>query len=157
MKRHTEISEFLEQRIIIKFCVSLGWNFTQIKTSLTACFGQLLCDASIYKWIGKFRSGRTGVVDKPRGLKPRTGCSKHNIQKVEDLISADKRVTVREIALKAKIPYTTVQRIIKCDLKLTKKYAKFVPHDLTDRQKEWRAAVCDFWAHLVDHTPRVLR
>lgn len=151
------MSEFLEQRIVIKFCVALGWNFTQIWTSLASCFTQLLCDASIYKWMGKFWKGHTSVVDKPRGSKPRTGCSKVNIRKVEDLIAADCRVTVRELSVCTKIPCSTVQRIIKCDLKLTKKCAKFVPHDLTDKQKERHATVCDFWVCLVDHTPRILR
>ena len=55
------------------------------------------------------------------------------------------------------MPASTVQRIIKFDLKLKKKCAKWVPHLLTDAQKARRLTVCDFWARLVDHNQRVLR
>ncbi len=156
MKRHTEISEYLKQRIVIKFLVKQGWNFTQIKTGLQNTFGTVLCDASVYKWIAQFQSGRTSVVDKLRASKPKTGCSMVKIRKVESLISQDRRITLRELALRANVPSSTVERIIKFDLKLKKKCAKWVPHLLTEAQKARRLAVCDFWVRLVDYTPHVL-
>ncbi len=156
MKRPTEVSEFLEQRIVIKFCVKLGWNFTQIRTALRNCFAQVLCDTSVYKWMAKFRDGRASVVDKPRASKPKSGRSVHKIRRVETLIADDRRITLKEIALKAGIPTSTAQRILKFDLKMTKKCTKWVPHLLTEAQKTRRLTVCDFWARLVDNTPRIL-
>ncbi len=157
MKRHAEMSDFLEQRIVIKFCVKLGWTFVQIKTSLHATFPQVLCNASVYKWIAKFRTGRDSVVDKPRAAKPKTGRSRHNIRRIEDLITADRRVTLRELSQKSDLAFTTMQRIVKKDLKLVKKCAKFVPHDLTNRNKERRQAIYHFWTRLALHSPRILR
>ncbi len=124
MKRPTEVSEYFEQWIVIKFCVKLGWNFTQIKTALHSTFGQVFCDASVYKWMAKFRGGRDSVVDNPRASKPKTGCSRAKIWRVETLVSEDRRVTLRELSVKTGIPTSTVQRILKFDLKLTKKCAK---------------------------------
>ena len=121
MKRLTEVSEYLEQRIVIKFCVKLGWNFTQIKTSLHSTFGQVFCDASVYKWMAKFRGGRDSVVDNPRAFKPKTGCSRAKIRRVETLIAEDRRITLRELSLKSRVPSSTVQRILKFDLKMKKK------------------------------------
>ena len=68
---------------MIKFLVKQNWNFTQIRTALHASFGNVLCDASVYKWIAQFRSGRTSVVDKPRASNPKTGRSIVKIHKVE--------------------------------------------------------------------------
>ncbi len=134
----------------------MGWNFTQIRTALHASFTEILCDASIYKWMAKFRSGRTSVVDKLRAFKSKLGHSMHKKRRVESLIAQDRRVTLHEICLKTGIPTSTVQRILKFDLKMKKKCAKWVPHLLTEAQKARRMTVCDFWARLVDHTLRVL-
>ncbi len=55
------------------------------------------------------------------------------------------------------LKHTTVQRILKLDLKLTKKCAKYMPHLLTDHQTQRRLAICDFWSHLRLRTPSVFR
>ncbi len=49
-----------------------------------------------------------------------------------------------ETGLKA----TTVHRILTKDLCLTKKYAKYVPHDIGPVQIACRQTVCDFWNRL---------
>ncbi len=106
--------------------------------------------------MAKFRRGQASVLDKPRAAKPKTGHSRLNIRKVEDEVAIDWRITVRELSLRTRIPYTTVQQILKHDLKLKKKCATFVPHDLTQRQMERRVAICHFWNRLFNHTPHLL-
>ncbi len=155
IKRYSEILWQLQQRVVIHFCVKLGYNFTQIKTSLTACYPRVLCDASIYFWIKAFQGGRTRIVDTPRAKKSRSGCSRANIHHIENIVTQDRRATVRQMSTETGIKYTSVQKILKFDLKLVKKCAKFVPYDLTDRHKCLRMDICDFWNRLLLTTPRV--
>ncbi len=155
MKRHTEISWQLQQRVNIHFCVKLGWNFTQIKTSLSACYRRTLSDSSIYFWIKAFQGGRTAIVDAPRAKKSKSGRSRANIRRIENLVTEDRRVTVRQLSAQTGIKYTSVQKILKDDLKLKKKCAKFVPYDLTKRHIRLRCDICDFWNRLWTATPRV--
>ncbi len=157
MKRVQEISWQLQQRVIVHFCVKLGWNFTQIKTSLRTCFPRVLCDASLYHWIKEFQGGRARIVDVPRASKAKSARSRANIRRVENVITNDRRVTVREISNRTAIPFTCVQRILKFDLEVTKKCAKFVPAVLTDRHLSLRRDVCSFMIRLLGTNPRAIR
>ncbi len=132
MKRYSEISWQLQQQVVIHFCVKLGQNFTQIKTSLSACYGRVLCDSSIYFWIRAFQGGWNRIVDSQRAKKSWSGRSRANIRRIENLVTEDRRVTVRQISAQTGIKFTSVQKILKCDLHLEKKCAKFVPYDLTE-------------------------
>ena len=151
------MTSFLQQRANIFFCVKLGWNFTQIRTGLHAVYRQVLCDASIYKWIGQFKRGRVSIVDKPRRPRGKSGRSRINVRRVETAVANDRRLTIRELSLMTGIPSTSVQRILKHDLKLVKKCCSFVPHELTDVQRRRRLDICNFWTRLIAHTPRILR
>ena len=66
MKWYTEMSNFLQQRVNIHFCVKMGWTFPAIHHALHTCYNIVLGDRSIHKWIAQFRGGRTLLEDKPR-------------------------------------------------------------------------------------------
>lgn len=157
MKRYEDISWQLQQRVNIHFCVKLGFKFQQIKHSLRQCYGRILSDATIFFWMKEFKGGRTRIVDKPRAHKARKGHCQENQRRIEDLVTADCHITIRQLSIQSSIPFTTVQRILKFDLKLTKKCAKFVPYDLTERHIEQRKQICDFWGRLARANPRVFR
>lgn len=61
------------------------------------------------------------IADKPTAPKGKSGCFPCNIRKVEDAVAADRRVTIREVSLKTGLAWTTVQRILRKDLKLSKR------------------------------------
>ncbi len=117
----------------------------------------MLCDRSIHKWIAEFRNGRGVIVDKERAPKHKSGHSPRNIRKVEDLVAADRRVTLKEMSLKSGLSTSTIQRILKKDLKLTKRCATFVPAVLTDNHKQRRRDICNFYTRLMGQNPRVFR
>ncbi len=74
MKRVTELSPHLQQRVNIFFCVKLGWAFGEIKHALELCYPRtILCDRSIHKWINEFWNGQDNIVDKERAFKRRSG------------------------------------------------------------------------------------
>ncbi len=115
-----------------------------------------LSDASIYHWMREFCRGRTRIVDKTRMPRNRSGRSRANVRKVEDMVEQDRRVSVARMSLLSGISPTSVHRILKLDLHLVKKCAKFVPHVLEQIHLDTRVRVCNFMVRLTSHTPCVL-
>ena len=158
MKRCQGVTTQLEQRINILFCVRLGWNFTQIQTSLRQVYGDwILSKSSIYHWICEFKQGRTQMVDKPRSPRPRTGRCRANIWQVENMVAQDRRISLAQMSVQSGIKATTIFRILTLDLKLVKKCAKFVPHFLQDHERLRRERVCNFMCCLKSNCPRIFR
>ncbi len=158
MKRVMELSSHLKQRVNIFFCVKLGWAFGEIKHALQICYPMtILCDRSIHKWINEFRNGRVNIVDKDRAFKKKTGHSPRNIRRVENFVAADRRVTLKEISIKSGLATSTIQRILRKDLHLSKRCATFVPAVLTDWHKQRHQDVCNFFTRLMHQNPRVFR
>ncbi len=142
----------------IHFCVKLGWNFVQIKAALQTCFSvNILSDRRIYHWIHEFQNGRQTIVDLHRSAKHKSGRSRANIRRIESLVTEDRRSTIHSLAVKSGLKYTTVQKILTKDLKLSKKCAKYVPADLTDAQKARHFTVVNFWSRLYANNPRVFQ
>ena len=72
-------------------------------------------------------------------------------------MTQDRRSSIAVMAQSSGITATTIQRILKEDLQLVKRCAKFMPYDITDTQKKKRLDICDFLCRLHCHTPRVFR
>ncbi len=91
MKRCQALSPQLLQCANIWFGVKLGWGFAKIKNALNQCFPNgILSDRRIYHWISEFQGGRTVVADLPHAPKLKTGRSRPNIRKVEDMVAQDR-------------------------------------------------------------------
>ncbi len=157
MKRPSEISLLMQQRININFCVKLGWTFTRIKAALKQCYHRTMCNSSIHFWIKEFSDGRDSIVDKPRSARTKSGRSVANVRAVENLVAEDRRVTIKQMSVSSGLATTTIQRILKHDLGLTKKCAKFIPYDLTDHHKECRRQICNFMTRMMANSPRVFQ
>lgn len=139
----------LEQRVKIHFGVKLGWTFVQMKTALTTCYGaNVLSDRRIYYWMREFHAGCQRIVDLHHAPKAKTGRSRANIRQIESFIAEDRRSTIHSLVAKSGLRYSTIQKILKKVLKLTKKCAKYVPVELTDAQKLHRFTVANFWSRL---------
>lgn len=76
---------------------------------------------------------------------------------METLLSNDRRVTIHRLVLQTGLTYSTVQNILKKDLKLSKKCAKYTPYLLTDAQAQRRVDICNFWTRLISNSPRILQ
>ncbi len=64
-------------------------------------------------------------------------------------------MTIREILVKSGLAPTTINRILKKDLKLKKRCATLVPAVLSDAHKQRRRDVCNFFTRLMTQNPRV--
>ncbi len=93
-------------------------------------------------WVRCFRETglATPTKDKPRSGKPKSARTERGINHVRSVLQRDGRQTVRDIADAAPgdihISKSSVQRILKKDLKFSKLSAKFVPRILTDEQRQ---------------------
>ncbi len=133
MKRPTEIPLRLQQRINIHFAQKMGVPMNVMVKAIQYVFGEhALTSVQIRHWYKLFQNGRTQIVDLPRKAKMRTGRTPANIQAVKDVVSQDKHVTISSISFQTGIPWSTCRKIVRLDLDLVKKSAKFVPHLLTE-------------------------
>ncbi len=154
MKRCTRLTPQLMQRVCIWFGTKLGWDFAQTKVALSTCFGNaVLSDSRVYHWMEKFRNGRTQIIDLYRRPKARSGRSRVNIRRVENLVTHDRRITLPRLTAATGLSTTTVSRILRKDLQLRKRCAKYVPNLLTQPQLVQRVTVCDFWTRLRQGDP----
>ncbi len=158
MKRCTALTPQLTQRVCIWFAVKLGWEFTQTQNALAQYFGRrALSKSRIYHWMEQFRGGRDRIIDLYRRPKRKSCHSQRNIRAVETLVSQDRRITIPRIMVATGLKSTTVHRILTKDLKLTKRCAKYVPHDISPVQIARCQAICDFWSRLRIREPRVFK
>ncbi|GFW12847.1 uncharacterized protein TNCV_3885571 [Trichonephila clavipes] len=93
-------------------------------------------EKSVRKWSARFRAGReSGVMTRGQA---NTVITSDLIDKVDNLVRSDRRVTLRMLALKIDVGYGTVWTIVHDRLRFRKMCAAWVPKQLTDQQNELR-------------------
>ncbi|GFV39697.1 integrase catalytic domain-containing protein [Trichonephila clavipes] len=90
-------------------------------------------EKSVRKWSARFRAGRESVGDDQRPGQANIVITSNLIDKVDDLVRSDRRVTLR---MKVDVSYGTVWTIVHDRLRFRKVRAAWVPKQLTDQQKE---------------------
>lgn len=138
--------DFEEQRIVMKFLVKAGKTNTEIFKMMKPVYKDDMVKRSAFlKWLARFREGRTSTKDDDRSGRPSTSRTDLSVQKVEEAINANRRLTVRDVAEVTGINRETVRLILTEDLGMTKLCAKVVPKNLTAEQKENRLRICQDW------------
>lgn len=97
--------------------------------------------STVARWTKEFKLGRTSTEDEHREGRPSTSFTGDNVKKIEDIVMADRRVTIRHVAEMTGISYGSVQRILTNELHMKKVSARWVPRMLTDEQKEKRLCI----------------
>ncbi|GFW57162.1 histone-lysine N-methyltransferase SETMAR [Trichonephila clavipes] len=90
-------------------------------------------DKSVRKWSARFRAGRESVGDDQRPGQENIVITSDLIDKVDDLVRNDRRVTLRMLALKVDVSYGTVWTIVH------------------DRLRFWKG--CATWSSEAAHRP----
>ena len=139
----TEMEERnFEQRCAIKFCVKLGETGTETFNKLKQAYGEhALSRSQVFKWYKAFSKGRESIKDEPRSGRPSTSKTDNNVEIVQALVRSDCRLTVRMIASELNLNHTTVHQILTEELAMKKLCVKFVPKNLTIKQKDNRKDV----------------
>ena len=87
----------VETRAVIKFCVGLGKTPTETLNMIRDSNVKPKCSrASVFKWHGRFREGRTSVKDDERSGRP-SSLRPSRVSQIKDMLDKDRRLTVRAI------------------------------------------------------------
>ncbi len=140
----TPLARCLEQRATIKFLQRSGKSVVQIWRSLQEVFGRhALGRTQVREWFNRFQAGtlETPSTDKKCPGRPRRRLQHRN--EVQRLLNQNSRMTIDELSTATGLSRTSVHRLLKKDMKMTKISAKFVPRLLTDEQKAHWVRLCE--------------
>ena len=102
-----------EQRLCIKFCVTLGKCSTETLKLIQQSFGdQSLSRTQVFQWHARFRTRRTSVDDDEHTGRPTSCTTPETVARIQELIRQDRRRTIRDIAEEVEVGYGTCQRVL---------------------------------------------
>ncbi|GFO19317.1 histone-lysine N-methyltransferase SETMAR [Plakobranchus ocellatus] len=103
----------LEVRAVVRFLFSKGTKPSEIHKKIAETYGKgAMSRSRVYQWCTWFGEGRTSLSDEPKSGSPKTSTNEENKIRVDELVRCDRRMKIREIALKLKIPKCTVHEIV---------------------------------------------
>ncbi|GFW15321.1 HTH_48 domain-containing protein [Trichonephila clavipes] len=106
-------AKFDEQRSVIRFLTAEGEKSAAIHRRMGTVYREkCVSDKSVRKWSARFRAGRESVGDDQRLDQANTVITSDLIDKVDDLVRSDRRVTLRMLVLKMDVSYGTVWTIV---------------------------------------------
>lgn len=107
---------------------------------------------TVYNWAELFTGGRDSAEKGTSSGRPRTAVSEENVQRVEDMIADDRRITVRELADILGIGPASVHEILSTHLNVRKVVARWVPKLLTPDMKRTRVELSTQLLEMVNNT-----
>ena len=117
----------------------LGVSLKEIYEELKFVHGNVTVSLStVCRWMKKFKSGNFSVENAPYSGRPNSAKTKMNVDSVKSMVTEDARYTVFDIAKSQGISSGTVHKILIKELNAQKISARWLPHLLTDEQKEKR-------------------
>jgi len=136
------ISENIEQRICIKFCVANEISCADALKMLQKAYGDsALSKTRAYEWHKAFKEGREVIEDLPRSGRPSTSLTEDNIKKVKEIVLENRNSSLREISHELKMSHESVRSILINNLNMRRVAARLVPKDLNFLQKRYREQV----------------
>jgi histone-lysine N-methyltransferase SETMAR len=120
------------------------------RISATEIFKELKCGRgstapkyrTIAEWVSRYRYGRQSLKDDPRIGRPNTVFTKTNIDRVQTHIQNDPHATVSEMEEILCINRFTLLEIIHGPLKMRKLTSRWIPHNLTAKNRKERVEAC---------------
>ena len=97
--------------------------------------------SSVTRWCKKFKSGIDSIEDAPHARHPKTATSQNIAEKVTNLVAAYARFTTRHIAKCVGISVGATHTVLRCDLKMRRISARWIPHLVTKEQKLARVRI----------------
>ena len=132
-KNKMELRSYIRNRTL--FGVSLKGIYEEWKS----VHGNVAVSMSIIcRWMKILKSGNLSVENAPYSGRPKSAMTKMIVDAVKSMVTEDARYTVWNIAKSLGMSSGTVHKILTEELNLQKISARWVPHLLTDEQKEKR-------------------
>ncbi|GFU16349.1 HTH_48 domain-containing protein [Nephila pilipes] len=92
----------------------------------------------IKEWFNRLKDGRTSAESEQRCGRPQTPRSAANVERVRNLVMADRRLTVREIGEEVGVSKDSSHVILREYLNINRVAVKFVSKLLSPEQKDLR-------------------
>jgi histone-lysine N-methyltransferase SETMAR len=111
--------------------------------SLQKTFGDsCVSRTTVYNWYAEFNYGRDHFKDEPHAGRPRSVVTLENIEAVRQLVNIAPHITYQEIEDTLQIGSAATQSILHDYLGLKKVTCRWVPHFLTEAQRQDRVDYC---------------
>ncbi|CAF1403876.1 unnamed protein product [Rotaria sp. Silwood1] len=121
----------------------IGLTYKDSHARLVQAWGeQAPSDHTVFNWFCEFQRNKFSVQDAPRSGRPSTSVTQQTIDAVRTIIEGDPHSTYQQIETILGISSTAINSIIHDYLNLRKVCARWVPHTLTDDQKQLRVQFC---------------
>ena len=93
------MSEFVEQRSAIKFCLRDEISVAETFKMLQKAFGDLsMSQKNVYKWYKDFKEGKERVDDLEHPGRPSTSTDEQHLNQINELVHKHRRLTIRDLA-----------------------------------------------------------
>ena len=93
------MSEFVEQRSTIKFCLRNEISVAETFRMLQKAFGDLtISQKNVYKWYEDLKEGSERVDDLERPGRPSTSTGEQHVNQIKELVLKNRRLTIRDLA-----------------------------------------------------------
>ena len=93
------MSEFVEQRSAIKFCLRNEIPVVETFRMLQKAFGDLtISQKNVCKWCKDFKEGRERVDDLEHPGRPSTSSDEQHVNQIKELVHKNRRFTIRDLA-----------------------------------------------------------
>jgi transposase len=106
-----------------------------LKEAFPVYGGKCLSRKAAHNWVEKFSQGHSKVADDIRSGRPVEMTTEATVQRVEELVRADRRITIDSVATALGRSHGLVYSIMHDRLKFRKVCARWVSTELNDRQK----------------------
>ncbi len=124
-------------------CVSQGKSQTDTFRLLQEVYGdESLSQSTCQHWYLRAKQGEKSALDKPRPGRQPTAQNLAKVRAVHEVLQDDQCATVRQVTAEVNLSRGSVHNILRHDLQMKKKAPKFIPHLLTQDQKEICVQVC---------------
>jgi hypothetical protein len=118
----------MEQRAIIKFCFKTGKTANETFQLIKQAYGNnALYRTPVFEWYARFRDGRVNLEDDESSGRPTAVRTPVIIQTVRELISTDRRMTLR--VMEEEVLSRLAQRIRRVRPQFQERGSCFLLHD----------------------------
>jgi [histone H3]-lysine36 N-dimethyltransferase SETMAR len=133
------VPEKRHSREVLLFMFNAKKTATEAHKWLAEVYGQhAMSIRSCQEWFKRFKSGNFGIEDKTHGKPPK----KFENEKLQNLLDEDDAQTQEQLAYKLNVTQKAVSIRLHQMGKIQKE-GRWVPHELTERQREQRRTTCE--------------
>lgn len=126
-------------RVIIYYNFKRGLSKQECFDEMCSVLGQEVPSVrTVERWYLQFKRGEFELDDDPRPGRPAEVQVPENITRVEKAIREDRRITYRQLEELLNIPISSLHNIVKKHLNVKKLCTLWVPHTLSEHQKQQR-------------------